>query len=261
MSSKARMLVAASCAALVAGACTTYSAAPSAPTRQIAGACQPAFGAPVCSWAEMSGTKVLAMGATVPMASIENSPVDGPMVWPPVATAVVAMPAEARAATGVDHLTVFWEHHGHPPTPFMTPHFDFHFYTISDAERQTIDCANKTKPAVLPAGYSLPDVTIPGIGVLTGICVPRMGMHSLLTSELAGTTPFSGTMVLGFYDARPIFFEPMVAKARLMEKRTFAIPLVTPAGLAAGVHYPTRFEAVYDASIPGYRFVFSGFGT
>lgn len=53
---------------------------------------------------------------------------------------------------------------------------------------------------------------------------------------LEPTTPFSGTMVLGFYNARPIFFEPMVAKAKLQERKSFTLPLVTPPGLAAGVH-------------------------
>lgn len=93
------------------------------------------------------------------------------MVWPPVVEAVVPMPAEARAATGVDHLTVYWEHYGHPPTPFLTPHFDFLFYTISNAERQTIDCANKTKPAILPTGYSLLDICPRCNGRAT--CAPR----------------------------------------------------------------------------------------
>ena len=246
---------------LAAAACASYSAPAVAPTREVAGTCQPAFGSQVCSWAQISGSKVLAVGVTVPMAAIDSTPLDGPMVWPPVVAAVVAMPAEARAATGMDHLTIYWEHHGHPPKPFLTPHFDFHFYTISDADRKTIDCANKAKPAVIPPGYSLLDVDIPGLGMLTGLCVPGMGMHSLVTTDLEATTPFSGTMVLGFYNTRPIFFEPMVAKAKLEEKQSFTLPMVVPAGLAAGVHYPTKFEAVYDTSIPGYRLVFSDFGT
>ena len=245
---------------LLAG-CASYSAPVAAPTREVAGSCQSAFGSSICSWAQMSGSKVVALGATVPMAAIENTPADAPMVWPPVANAVISMPAEARAATGVDHLTVYWEHHGHPPTPFLTPHFDFHFYTISNADRLAIDCANKLKPDAVPAGYSLPDINIEGIGMLTGLCVAGMGMHSLVSSELAATTPFSGTMVLGFYDTKPIFFEPMIAKAKLMEKQSFTVPMTVPAGLAAGVHYPTKFEAIYDASIPGYRLVFTGFGT
>lgn len=248
-------------ACLVLAGCTSYSSPAAAPTHEIAGSCETAFGAQVCTWAQVSGSKVVAVGATVPIAAIENTPPDAPMVWPPVFAAIVPMPAEARAATGMDHFTFYWEPHGHPPGPFLTPHFDFHFYTISDAERLAIDCTNKTKPANLPAGYVLPDVEIPGIGMLQGLCFPTMGMHSLVSSEVAATTPFSGTMVLGFYSGRPIFFEPMVAKAKLMEKRSFTLPMSAPAGVAGGVHYPSRFEAVYDGTIPGYRLVFTGFGT
>jgi hypothetical protein len=230
-----------------------------AQTGEVAGSCQPAFGASICTWAKMSGSKVVSLGATVPLSAIENAPADGPMTWPPVAAAVIPMPARARAATGVDHLTVYWEHHGHPPTPYLTPHFDFHFYAISDSTRTAIDCTNKTKPLKTAKGYSLVDIDIPGIGNLEGLCVPGMGMHSVLSSELTATTPFSGTMVLGYYEAQPIFFEPMVAKAKLMEKKSFTLPIVVPSGLPKGVRYPKKFQAVYDTKIPGYRLVFSDF--
>jgi hypothetical protein len=102
--------------------------------------------------------------------------------------------------------------------------------------RKAITCADSTKPATLPAGYSLPDMDLPEIGRLPGVCVPQMGMHSLPTPTLTDTVVFSGTMVMGFYQGRPIFFEPMIARAKLLERRSFSLPMVTPAGLAAGVH-------------------------
>ncbi|MDQ3081500.1 MAG: hypothetical protein M3R07_04720, partial [Gemmatimonadota bacterium] len=68
-------------------------------------------------------------------------------------------------------------------------------------------------------------------------------MHSLISSELAATTSFSGTMVLGFYNSNPIFFEPMVAKAKLMEKRSFTLPMTIPAGLAAGSSLPDEVRS------------------
>ncbi|HVD60266.1 MAG TPA: DUF5602 domain-containing protein [Gemmatimonadaceae bacterium] len=243
-----------SCVILVAAAVPAR-----AQVHNVAGSCQPAFGSSICTWAKMAGSRVVSMGANVPLAAIENSPADGQMVWPPAPAAVIAMPTQARRATGVDHLTVYWEHHGHPPTPYLTPHFDFHFYTISDADRQAIDCTNKTKPLAAAAGYSLTDIDIPGIGKLEGLCVPGMGMHAISSSELTSTTPFSGTMVLGYYDSKPIFFEPMVAKAKLMEKKSFSLPMTVPKGLGKGVQYPRKFEAVYDAKMPGYRLVFTEF--
>jgi hypothetical protein len=243
----------------VAVGCTAHVQTAALATRRIAGPCQPAYGASMCTWADASGSRIVSVGATVPLAAIENSPVNTQMVWPPVAAAVVALPAEARAATGIDHLTFYWEEHGHPPKPFLTPHYDFHFYTISDSARKAIDCANKTKPQALAAGYALRDMDIPGIGFLTGLCVAKMGMHSVTTADFDATTPFNGTMVLGYYNAKPIFFEPMISRTMLMEKKSFTLPLVTPPGVDPAIHFPTKFEAVWDPSIPGYRFVFSGF--
>ncbi len=51
---------------------------------------------------------------------------------------VLALPA-AAAATPFKHIVVNWNNHGHPPPGiYSVPHFDFHFYTISNAVRQTI---------------------------------------------------------------------------------------------------------------------------
>lgn len=254
MTAKTLIVAAISGAALVAG--LAWSPAPK--IVEHVKDCQPVFGAQVCTWSRTSGSKVVAFGATIPMAAIENSPVDAPMTWPPTMAAAVPMPADAKAAAGVNHMTIFWEAHGHPPAPFLTPHFDFHFYVIDSADRMAITCADSTKPATLPQGYTLPDMDLPEIGHLPGVCVPQMGMHALVTTALADTAIFSGTMVMGFYQGRPIFFEPMIARAKLLERRSFTLPMAAPAGLGAGVHYPTKFEAEYDPAMPGYRFVFSG---
>jgi hypothetical protein len=181
------------------------------------------------------------------------------MTWPPVPGAVIRLPEVARAAVGVDHLAVFWEAHGHPPGPFLTPHFDFHFYVISDSAREAIDCSNTTKPQAIPASYTLPDVDIPKLGMLTGLCVPKMGMHALPQEFATGTAPFTGTMVFGYYAQRPIFYEPMISRAMLQERRSFTLPVPPEGDLPKGVQYPTKFEAVYDSTTPAYRFVFSGF--
>ena len=258
MNLKAPVLFATLGGALITGFATIRAPEPTPPTREHVEACQPVFGAQVCTWSRTAGSRVVSFGATVPMAAIENSPNEYPMTWPPTMAAEIPMPADARSAAGVDHLTIFWEAHGHPPAPFLTPHFDFHFYVIDTGVRNAITCADSTKPTELPAGYSLPDMDLPEIGHLPGVCVPKMGMHSLPTTALQDTTLFSGSMVMGFYQGRPIFFEPMIARAKLLERRSFSLPMATPAGLGKGVHYPTRFEAEYDPAMPGYRFVFSG---
>ena len=223
----------------------------------VQGECRPVNGAEVCVWGETSGNTLVAFGATVPVGSAENAPADAPMAWPPVANAVIPLPQAVSSATGFKVMTLFWEPHGHPPGPYLVPHFDFHFYAISADEVGAIDCADSTKPGQLPAAYELPDVNIPGVGMLLGLCVPKMGMHSLLGAELHATTPFQKTMIVGYYGGRPIFVEPMITRATLLERRSFSIGIPEVPDRPTGVRYPTTFRADYDSTAQTYRFVFS----
>jgi hypothetical protein len=227
------------------------------------GSCADVHGSQVCTWAKTKGSTLVEVGAEVPLATIENAPAHADMGWPPVAAATIGLPESVKAQSGLAELTVFWEAMGHPPGPYLTPHFDFHFYTIPAAEREAIDCQDTSKPAGLPAGYGLPDVALPpemarmtGVPTLVGLCVPKMGMHGLLTSEMESTEIFRGTMVVGYYGGKPIFIEPMVTKAMLMEKKSFDLAIPNVPGIGA---QPTKFRADYDAERGAYRFTFSAF--
>jgi len=224
----------------------------------VQGECRPVNGADVCVWGETSGDALVAFGATVPVASAENAPAEAPMAWPPVSAAAIPLPDAVSSATGFKVLTLFWEPHGHPPGPYLVPHFDFHFYAYSADEVNAIDCADSTRPAQLPAAYELPDVDIPGIGMLLGLCVPKMGMHSLLGAELHATTPFQKAMIVGYYHGQPIFVEPMITRATLLERRSFSIEVPAVPNRPTNVRYPTTFRADYDSTAQAYRFVFSG---
>jgi len=223
------------------------------------GDCAAVDGADICTWGEMSGNTLVAFGATVPVAVAENAPDEAPMVWPPVAEAVLNLPDAVKSATGFQTVTVYWEPHGHPPGPYLTPHFDFHFNAISDATRDAIDCSDSSKPSQPPAGFELPDVAIPDMGTLTGICVPQMGMHAVLGSELHSDKLFQKTMIVGYYHAQPIFVEPMITRETLLAEHSFSLDIPTVANTPAGTRYPTSFTAEYDANSKAYRFVFSGF--
>lgn len=237
-----------------AGACARGAA-----IQTVQGDCGDVHGAQVCSWATMAGTEVTEFGVTIPMAAVDQAPEHGEMHWPPLVTAVIGLPRAARDATGFQTLTVYWEPHGHPPGPYMYPHFDFHFYHVDEQTRLGIDCADERKPERLPAGYVLPDEEIPEMGMtLVGICVPEMGMHSLLEEEFYGEEAFTGTMVIGYYATRPLFVEPMITQELLQRRESFDLPI--PAlDSAPGVRYPTQFRAVYDGEADSYRFVFSRF--
>jgi hypothetical protein len=230
------------------------------------GACADFYGSQVCSWTATQGNTVIEAGIDVPVASIEKAPAEASMAWPPVAAATLALPEPMTQQTGFTHLTVYWEPMGHPPGPYLTPHFDFHFYSISDGERMAIDCSDVSKPAAMPAAYALPDVPLPpdmakalGVPVLIGLCVPQMGMHAMPSDKLEGSTPFDGSMVIGYYAGKPIFTEPMLSKAMLLERKSFDLPIPAVPGLA-GPH-PTKFQAEYNAKEQSYRFIFSGFST
>lgn len=221
------------------------------------GACSPVHGADVCTWGETTNGAVTAFGATVPISAIENAPPDAAMTFPPMAAATIALPASVAASTGFQTLTIFWEPHGHPPGPYLTPHFDFHFYSLSATEINAIDCSDSSKPAQAPAAYALPDVAIPGMGELVGLCIPMMGMHAVSAAELASEAVFEKTMVVGYYSGAPIFVEPMLTRATLMQRQGFTLEMPEVPGRPSTARYPMKFRADYDSTAQAYRFVFS----
>ena len=227
--------------------------------RSTSRSCGKVLDSAVCTWVVTESGTAVELGATIPIALIEAVPLEAEMVWPPEQMATVALPSEARTALGFDHLAINWEAHGHPPTTFMAPHFDFHFYNLTQSEVRAIDCSDETKPRSIPAGYALPDVDIPGMGVLVGLCVPNMGMHAMPEGDLAETGAFEASMLVGYYGGEAAFIEPMVSRDRLLEKSDFALAVPVVENLPAGVRYPTEFRAEYDAAESQYRLVFTGF--
>lgn len=222
--------------------------------------CESVMDHEVCVWIVEEGPEVLELGATIPMGLIEGVSLDAEMTWPPREMAVVQLPARATERLGIDHLTINWEAHGHPPTTFATPHFDFHFYSIPRDVVERVDCSDGAKPAVVPEGYALPDVDVPGLGTLVGLCVPRMGMHAMPEGDLRSGDPFSASMIVGYYGGDAIFIEPMVSRDRLLERTDFTLPVPVVDELPTGVLYPSTFRATYDAESDQYRLVMTGFG-
>jgi len=229
--------------------------------RTTSSSCALALGAEVCTWVVFEGPTPVELGATIPLTLIEDVPTDVEMVWPPEELLSLPIPQAAREALGIDHMGINWEAHGHPPATFMTRHFDFHFYSITEAEVRTIDCADESKPAHVPAPYTLPDIEVPGMGAFVGLCVPSMGMHAMHASQVEETDPFEASMILGYYSGRPIFFEPMVSQSLLLRRADFTLEMPPVHDLPAGVRYPSRFRAEYVAGSDEYRLVFSGFGS
>jgi hypothetical protein len=243
----------------VLGACAKEEA-----VVDVKGSCADANKAQMCTFAKMKGATLVETGFVLPIASIENAPLHAEMTWPPKADAAVDFPDAATKQGGVHQLTFYWESDGHPPGAFLNPHFDFHFTTVPAAEFSAMDCKDVSKPAALPAAYGLPDVPLPpdmakmtGVPTLVGLCVPQMGMHAILSSEIERKDSFDGTMVIGYYKGKVVFIEPMIAKSMLMKMQSFDLPIPDMPGFTTP--HPTKFHAEWDAPNKSYRFTMSGF--
>lgn len=225
--------------------------------RQTLGACEEVFGGEICTWSRERGNDLIEFGATVPLATVENAPLEGEMVFPPVTLARIPLPESVREQTGVNHLGINWETHGHPPGPFMTPHFDFHFYTVSSEQVDAIDCADTNKPAVLPETYVLPDMQMPDGTTLVGVCVPAMGMHALAEPELNATTLFEASMVVGYYARNLVFIEPMIARDKLLQRADFSLAVPITGEAKPGPAWPAGFNARFDEAGSAWQLVFT----
>lgn len=168
------------------------------------------------------------------------------------------LPLPTHNTTGYQLVEVNWNPAGHPPPMVYTvPHFDFHFYTVSQAERDAIlptDPNFGVKAANFPADA----------GTLTGYApdkandipqaVPRMGLHWVNTAshEFHGTA-FTHTFVVGSWNGKFTFLEPMVSLAYLKTKPDVETPAETPGSLGTAADRPTAYRVSWDATANEYR--------
>ncbi|GEO05629.1 hypothetical protein AAE02nite_32930 [Adhaeribacter aerolatus] len=151
-----------------------------------------------------------------------------------------------------DHIDFGWNPEGHEPEEFYgVPHFDMHFYMITEALQATIpflappafDLAPATK--YLPAGYVLG----PGL-------VPNMGAHwvDVLSAEFNGGK-FTKTFIYGSYNGNVTFLEPMFTLAYLQNLAALgtSTPIRQPAAYQRAGYYPTSYTISYDSSPKSYR--------
>jgi hypothetical protein len=168
---------------------------------------------------------------------------------------VLDMPAQNPTQYQVIELD--WNPVGHPPPMVYTvPHFDFHFYTISLAERNAIvpgpdfgtKATNLPPVQYRPAGY---------VGDMMG--VPMMGMHWLdpANPEFHGL-PFTSTFIYGSWDGHFIFAEPMVTRAYLESKPDTMGTISVPTAFEEAGYHPTAYRVTYDARAKEFRVAITG---
>lgn len=137
------------------------------------------------------------------------------------------------------HVMLDWNPQGHePPQIYGLPHFDVHFYIVSNEERlamlpQNIDkFENLPAPAYVPAGY----VRGPGF-------VPQMGVHwiNLASPEWSGSM-FTKTFIWGSYDGEFVFWEPMFTLNYLLTQPDDVVDLTQPGLFSRNGYYPAKYE-------------------
>jgi hypothetical protein len=188
----------------------------------------------------------------------------------PVAHEMV-LPLPEPNPTPFQVVTLDWNPSGHIPDFYATPHFDFHFYTISAAERDAIDPQD---PAFVERARKMPDSTLmlPGWAAAhvlmqappEAAVEPRMGTHWVnpASPEFPPTAaPFTHTYIQGSWDGRMIFHEPMITRAYLLAKRDAAegavrdevveIPLATRHERAG--YYPAAYRMQWDEQAREWR--------
>jgi hypothetical protein len=150
--------------------------------------------------------------------------------------------------TPFTHALLEWNPHGHEPAGvYDKPHFDFHFYIQSEADRLAIPpyAQDSSKFLLFPAPGYLPGTYVPVPGG-----VPEMGTHwvDVTTPELHGQ-PFTQTFLYGSYDSKVTFYEPMITKAFLDANASFERAIPQPAKYKTSGYYPTTMQVKKESGV------------
>lgn len=176
----------------------------------------------------------------------------------PATEFIIPLPSQAPA-TVFNHVGVNWQPQGHQPAGiYSVPHFDVHFYLISSQER---DAMTPADPAFAMKALRVPDAADLPTGFTSDpMPIPRMGSHwaDPNSHEFHGS-PFTSTLIYGFYDAKMVFIEPMMAKSFVESNPDFSASMMTPAAYPKAGRYPTGYSVAYDASAKEYRVKLASF--
>ena len=218
---------------LAAARCSGNTTAPNAVT-ELDGPSVSIGSGTVHTFALRSGRDVTTLGVNISDDALTALP-DTMAAWQ------LALPSNASVAPW-DHVTLNWNPDGHEPMAiYGTPHFDFHFYSISTPQQMAIAGGADTTPVA--ARY------VPQDYASQVIAVPQMGVHwaDTLASEYHGH-PFDRTFIYGFSQGRMNFVEPMITTAFLQSHPSVSAPVKQPAEFQIAGKYPRSYGVRYDAA-------------
>lgn len=161
----------------------------------------------------------------------------------------VALPEAAQLA-GYDHVYLGWMPHGHAPEDlFGAPHFDVHFYTMTEADRLAIDPSDPLfmeKAANRPSADQMPPNFVPPPELDP---IPAMGEHWVdVTDPVFSGQPFEAVMIYGAWDGELTFVEPMVTRDLLVSRSDFGGEVGQPHLVTQAVSLPSAWSVSFDAA-------------
>lgn len=186
-----------------------------------------------------------AVGVKISEETLEGLPSDPQRV-------TLQFPEEAEGMI-FDHFDLEWNPNGHePPGIYDIPHFDMHFYTISEIEKMNI--TNPELAEVLPAPQFWPETYVPTPGF-----VPMMGKHWISTEagEINGEV-FDHTFIFGSYNGNFIFYEPMITLDYLRGKPNQSFNIFQPSEFERTGYHPTTYSIRYDSANDEYVILLEG---
>ena len=180
--------------------------------------------------------------------------------------------------TPFKQVVLNWNPHGHAPADiFDLPHFDFHFYTISEAERFSITAPlesdrctvtgadNVVQVALvscenyLKGTKALADELMPPNYTDLAVIEPGMGNHLIdLTSPVFVGERFSHTWIWGAWDGDIAYYEPMITLEFLESLKQEALgeeckAVSMPEAISKPGLYPTTYCMRYASESDMYR--------
>jgi hypothetical protein len=167
---------------------------------------------------------------------------------------VLELPKEAKSSL-YKHFTFGWNPQGHePPGTYDLPHFDIHFYMISNEEREAI--TGLAPPAMDPAPAAK---YIAANYIQTPGRVPMMGAHwvDVLSPEFNGSK-FTKTFIYGTLNKEVIFHEPMITREYLLTKPTEVIAIRQPEAYQKSGYYPVKYSIKYNSTSKEYTVSLEG---
>ena len=190
----------------------------------------------IYSWVKFTGDKPSSVGVTLAKGALNNIPHNGGIAM------VITLPTEAIGKTPFDHIYLDFSHTGHEPIGiYDKAHFDVHFMIQPNAERSVIP---PYTPATAAKFDNLPPtgiMPVPYFRLPGG--VPLMGAHwaNPTSTELNGGK-FAETLIMGSYDGKMTFVEPMVTLDLLTASPNITKAVPTPTKFAKAGYFPMKYS-------------------